>query len=83
MMNLSEIWKQFKLLMKTSGIRRIKYLHNFDWSFNPKIPRDKIMEFINTDWLRKTSNLVIIGPTGTGKTHIATALCHDALSKGQ
>jgi DNA replication protein DnaC len=115
MMNLSELWKHFKLLsppealsqeertflerflreeyqlrekkrieylMKTSGIKRIKYLQDFDWSFNPKIPRDKIMEFIHTDWLKKPSNLVIIGPAGTGKTHIATALCHDALSKG-
>ncbi|MGB9630009.1 MAG: ATP-binding protein [Thermodesulfobacteriota bacterium] len=74
--------KRIEYLMKTSGIKRIKYLHDFDWTFNPKIPRDKIMEFINTDWLRKPSNLVIIGPAGTGKTHIATALCHDALSKG-
>jgi len=32
------------------------------------------MEFINTDWLKKPSNLLIIGPAGTGKTHIATAL---------
>jgi len=115
MMNLSELWKHFKLLsspeplsqeeraflerflreeyqlrekkriqylMKTSGIKRIKYLHDFDWSFNPKIPREKIMEFINTDWLKKPSNLVIIGAAGTGKTHIATALCHDAVTKG-
>ena len=84
--------KRIEYLMKTSGIisqrlirlrrKRIKYLQDFDWSFNPKIPRDKIMEFIHTDWLKKPSNLVIIGPAGTGKTHIATALCHDALSKG-
>lgn len=115
MMNLSELWKHFKLLspqetfsqeertflekflqqeyqlrekkrieylMKTSGIKRIKFLHDFDWTFNPKIPREKIIEFIHTDWLRKPSNLVIIGPAGVGKTHIATALCHDALIKG-
>ena len=40
------------------------------------------MEFLNSDWLKRPSNLVIIGPAGVGKTHIATALCHDALSKG-
>lgn len=115
MMNLSELWKHFKLLsspetlsqeertflerflreeyqlrerkrieylMRNSGIKRLKYLHDFDWTFNPKIPRDKIMEFLNSDWLKRPSNLVIIGPAGVGKTHIATALCHDALSKG-
>jgi len=94
--------KRIEYLMRTSGIisprlirlrrKRIKYLHDFDWSFppeadltmsdNPKIPREKIMEFINTDWLKKPSNLLIIGPAGTGKTHIATALCHDAITKG-
>jgi len=66
--------KRIEYLMKTSGIKRIKFLHEFDWSFNPKIPREKIMEFINTDWLRKPSNLLLIGPAGVGKTHIATAI---------
>jgi DNA replication protein DnaC len=57
-------------------------MDDFDWTFNPKVPRDKIMEFINTDWLKKPCNLVIVGPAGVGKTHMATALCHDALIKG-
>lgn len=115
MMNLSELWKHFRLLtdpqilteserefmlkflmqeyknkeqrriqylMKMSGIKRVKLLEDFDWKFNPKVPRNKIMEFINTGWLRKPCNLVLIGPAGVGKTHIATALCHDALTKG-
>lgn len=115
MMNLSELWKQFRLLteietlseeerefmrrfltgeyqrreqrriqylMKMSGIKRIKRLEEFDWKFNPKIPRDKIMEFIKTDWLKRPCNLVIVGPAGVGKTHIAISLCHDALMKG-
>lgn len=74
--------KRIEYLMKTSGIKRIKFLHDFDWTFNPKIPKEKILEFIHTDWLKKPSNLVIIGPAGTGKTHIATSLCHDAVTKG-
>lgn len=115
MINLSELWRRFRLLsdpdtlsdeqkkfmlkflteeshrkeqkkiqylMKMSGIKRIKLLDDFDWKYNPKVPRDKIMEFMNTQWLTKPSNLVLIGPAGVGKTHIATALCHDALSKG-
>lgn len=75
--------KRIEYFMKRSGIKRIKLFSDFDWAFNPKIPRDKIMEFINTDWLKRPSNLVIIGPAGVGKTHIATALCHDAISKGK
>lgn len=43
--------------------------------------RDKIMEYMNTEWLKRPGNLILIGPAGVGKTHIATAFCHDALSK--
>jgi DNA replication protein DnaC len=63
--------------------RVIRDLKEFDWTFNPKIPRDKILEFLNTQWLKKPSKLVIIGPPGVGKTHIATALCHEAILKGR
>jgi len=69
-------------LLRQSGIKRIKLLKEFDWTFNPKISRDKILEFLNTQWLKKPSNLVLIGPAGVGKTHIATALCHEAILQG-
>ena len=55
---------------------------DFDWKFNPKVPREKIMAFMQTDWLKIPANLVIIGPAGVGKTHVATSLCHDAVMKG-
>lgn len=74
--------KRIALLMRKSGIKRIKLMSDFDWKFNPKLPRDKIMEFMHTRWLTTPGNLVLIGPAGVGKTHLATALCHDALSKG-
>ena len=66
-----------------SGIKRIKLLGDFEWAFNPKIPREKIMEFMQTEWLKKPANLILIGPAGVGKTHVATALCHDAIMKGR
>ena len=75
--------KRIEHLMRMSGIKRIKIFADFDWAFNPKVPRDKIMEYLHTDWLARPSNLVIIGPAGVGKTHVATAFCYDALMKGQ
>ncbi len=74
--------RRIEHLMRLSGIKRVKRLSDFDWAFNPKIPRDKIMEFLQTQWLKKPSNLILIGPAGVGKTHLATALCHEALLKG-
>jgi len=74
--------KRIQFLMRGSGIKRVKFLDDFDWTFNPKIPRDKILEFLHTEWLKRPSHLVLIGPAGVGKTHIASAICHDAIVKG-
>ena len=74
--------KRIEHLLRQSGIKRIKLLKEFDWTFNPKIPKEKILEFLHTQWLKKPSNLVLIGPAGVGKTHLATALCHEAILQG-
>ena len=74
--------KRREHLLRMSGIKRVKLLTDFDWAFNPKVPREKIMAFMQTDWLQKPSNLLLIGPSGVGKTHIASALCYDAVLKG-
>ena len=71
--------KRIEHLLRLSGIKRVKQLREFDWTFNPKIPKDKIMEFVHTQWLKHPSNLVLIGPAGVGKTHLATALCYEAI----
>lgn len=75
--------KKIAYLLARSGIKRVKTLGEFDWRFNPKIPRDKLMEFMAHPWLKEPCNLVLIGPAGVGKTHLAQALCHDAVMKGQ
>jgi DNA replication protein DnaC len=74
--------KKIGYLLARSGIKRVKTLSDFDWKFNPKIPRDKLMEFMAHPWLKNPCNLVLIGPAGVGKTHLAQAMCHDAVMKG-
>ena len=75
--------KKREHLLRMSGIKRVKLLSDFDWTFNPKVPREKIMEFMETDWLKKPCNLVLIGPSGVGKTHVVSAICYDAVTKGK
>ena len=74
--------KKIGYLLARSGIKRVKTLGDFDWKFNPCIPRDKLMDFMTHPWLKQPCNLVLIGPAGVGKTHLAQALCHDAVMKG-
>jgi DNA replication protein DnaC len=75
--------KKREHLLRMSGIKRVKLLTDFDWAYNPKISREKIMEFMETDWLKRPCNLVLIGPSGVGKSHVASAICYDAVTKGR
>lgn len=75
--------KKISYLLARSGIKRVKTLGEFDWKFNPAIPREKLLAFMAHPWLKVPCNLVLIGPAGVGKTHLAQALCHDAVMKGQ
>lgn len=74
--------RRIQRLIRLSGIKRVKLLEQFDWTFNPKIPRDKIMEFINSNWIEHACNLMFIGPAGVGKSHLASAICYQAAQKG-
>lgn len=74
--------RRIQRLIKLSGIKRIKTFEEFDWTFNPKIPRDRIMEFTNSNWVENVCNLTFIGPAGVGKTHLASAICYQAAQKG-
>lgn len=74
--------RQIHYLLGRSGIRRIKRLEDFDWKFSPKLPREKFMAFRNSPWIQDTQNLVLIGPSGVGKSHLASAFCYEAIQQG-
>lgn len=74
--------KRIAYLMRRSGIKRIKRIEDFDWTFNPKIPREKIMPFFeSSDWVSNAENIIFIGPAGIGKSHLADALCYKMISQ--
>src|SRR3989338_8325050 len=74
--------RQIHYLLGRSGIKRIKRLEDFDWKFNPKLPREKFMAFRNSPWTQNAQNLLLIGPSGVGKSHLASSLCYEAIQKG-
>ena len=79
-----EYRRQYKIkrLLHLSGIKHVKTLEQFDWHFNPKISKDDIMAFAHSPWIENASNLVLIGDTGLGKSHIAAGICYEALLRG-
>lgn len=74
--------KRMRYLLQRSGIKRIKRLEDFDWKFNPRLLRNEIMGFSESDWGAEVKNLVLIGPSGVGKSHLASAICYKAIQKG-
>lgn len=49
-------------------------LENFDFTADPGIPAAKIRDLAALEWVRQGRHVIIYGPVGAGKTHIATAL---------
>ena len=78
--------QQYRLarLFASCGVqqKQIKTFDQFDWHFNPKMPKEDILAFRNSDWVGQAANLILIGDTGLGKSHIAKALCYEAIVKG-
>jgi DNA replication protein DnaC len=73
---------KFKIRIKRANIRNDKTLENFDFDFNPKINRAQIQELASCRFIKEKSPVLIVGPTGTGKSHIAQALAHSAIRQG-
>jgi len=74
--------KRIRYLLQRSGIKRIKRLEDFDWKFNPQLPRNEIMSLSQSFWGTDVKNAVLIGPSGVGKSHLASAVCYQAIQKG-
>jgi len=74
--------KRIQYLLKRSGIKRVKRFEDFDWKFNPKLPRNQIIGFSDAPWVNEIKNLALIGPSGVGKSHLAASLCYRAIQEG-
>ena len=72
----------FARRLKQAGIVEIKELSDFDFVFNPKIPRAKLVELATARFVATHQGVLLIGPPGLGKTHAATAIAVGAIRAG-
>lgn len=73
----------FARRLKQAGIITIKSLAEFDWSFNPQLPKAKLAELASARFVQTHSGVLLIGPPGVGKSHIATSIAVGAIRAGQ
>ena len=64
---------------KASGLNELKTLTDFDWGFNPKLPKKEIYELVTAKFIQNGEHALLIGAPGTGKSHIAKTIAHAAI----
>lgn len=69
--------------LRTARLMPIKTLESFDFSFQPSLDRHRIMALAQLEFIRRAEVLHFLGPPGTGKSHLATALGIAAVKAGR
>lgn len=78
-------WRNSRLIetrFKASGLRERPTLTDFDWGFNPKLPKKEIYELVTGKFIREGDDALLIGSPGTGKSHISKTVAHSAIQAG-
>jgi DNA replication protein DnaC len=65
-----------------SGLPEHKDLKSFDWTYNTRLPRRDVLELATLKFIDAKEDILIIGPPGTGKSHVAKALASSAVQRG-
>jgi DNA replication protein DnaC len=65
-----------------SGLTERKDLKDFDWSYNARLPRREVLELATLKFIDAKEDALLLGPPGTGKSHVAKALALLAVGRG-
>ncbi|MBD3320621.1 MAG: AAA family ATPase [Chitinivibrionales bacterium] len=68
--------------VKAAAFRENKTLEDFDWQFNNTIKRKQFHDLAAGKYIRNAQDVLILGPPGTGKSHLVQALGYQAIKAG-
>lgn len=73
--------RKLQRLLSHAKLNSNKTIETFDFAFNSSINAQQIRNFTLCRFIEKNENIFFVGPTGTGKTHLAKAIGHAACRK--
>lgn len=68
---------------KAAGFREQRTLENFDFSFNKSIKRNEIYQLSTGQFIDKKQDILMVGPPGVGKSHLAQAIGYQLIRTGR
>jgi DNA replication protein DnaC len=74
--------KQLEMRLRRASFETTKRIDDFDWSFNPQIPKAKIIDLATCHFVERRENAILIGPAGVGKSHLAQSIGERACRNG-
>lgn len=74
--------RQIGRRVRAAAFRELKTLEDFDFSFNPSIPRKQVYELATCRFIPRCQDVLWLGPPGTGKSHLVQALGYQAIKMG-
>jgi DNA replication protein DnaC len=74
--------KQLTLRLRRSTVDAAKTLESFDFGFNPTLNRQQLFDLATCRFVERHETVLIQGPAGVGKSHLAQALGHEACRRG-
>jgi len=72
----------FARRLKQAGISQVKEFSDFDWAYNPKLPRARLCELATGRFVTEHRGVLLIGPPGVGKSHAVVAIAIGAIHAG-
>lgn len=75
--------RRIGVALRTARLIPVKTLESFEFSFQPSLDRSRIMALAQLEFIKRTEVLHFLGPPGTGKSHLATAIGVAAVKAGR
>jgi DNA replication protein DnaC len=74
--------RQINRRTMAANFREVRRLEDFDFGFNPSIKKDRVFDLATCKFVRERRDALLVGPPGTGKSHLAQAIGSAAIRSG-